>query len=89
MTQTTQPLTLATLQQLYALATSLTYSEIGEVQSAVLALPVEEAIVLARGFSRRRVTSRAAASRSIARRLSERKGRHERGEEIAKLARQV
>jgi hypothetical protein len=59
------------------------------VNEAVLALAVPDAIALAKGFTRRRVASRAGAAREIARRLSERKGRHERGEEIARIARQA
>jgi hypothetical protein len=103
MTQSTQPLTrlqalaaetprpglfldlLAALNELHAHAAEMTWDGVDAVEAAVRGLPVEEA--LARGFSRRTVTSRTSAARRIRERLAERKGRHERGEEIARLAR--
>jgi hypothetical protein len=87
MTQTTQPLTLATLNQLLALAPQLTYADIAAAERAVLALPVPDAIALYRAFGRRRCASRADAARLIGRRLVERRGRAERGEVIGEIAR--
>jgi hypothetical protein len=83
-TMTNSTLTIAHLQQLLTLAPRMTWEEIDQVETSILALPVAEA--LAKGFLRRRVTSRAGAAQEIGRRLSERKGRHERGEEIARIA---
>jgi hypothetical protein len=82
-------MTTANLTDLLSRATSLSYDDIAAVERAVLALPVAEAIALYRTFGRRRCSSRADAAHLIARRLEERRGRHERGEEIARLARQA
>jgi hypothetical protein len=78
---------LATLNELHAHAAEMPWEAIDAVEASVRALPVEEAVALARGFSRRTVTSRTSAARRIRERLAERLGRHERGEEIGRLAR--